>query len=213
MRRLTKLSEPQILADNEADWLAAWKGDKQNATKRYRYRHPDIKGTLVAETGWKCVYCESKIGHNSPGDIEHKVPSSQVHFDWMNLTVACAECNRRKNDHYDAASPFIDPYLDDVERMILHLGPIAVWSGGDTRAEVAVSILDLHSMNRLALVARKVELLQSACHLIERLQTEVDATLKKLHQRDLKRLVAIDGEYSAMLLALLRLKGVDLTAP
>jgi 5-methylcytosine-specific restriction endonuclease McrA len=116
MRNLKKVPTPKILEDNVAAWLAEYLADKANPTKRYRYRNDDIKGALRDETGFKCIYCESKIGHNTPGDVEHKIPSSKVpeeHFTWTNLTIACTECNRRKNDYYETDEGFLDPYNED----------------------------------------------------------------------------------------------------
>jgi hypothetical protein len=63
MRQLQKLPKPAVLEQNEIPWLAAFVDDPDNPTKRYRYRHPEIKSTLRTETSDKCVYCESKIGH------------------------------------------------------------------------------------------------------------------------------------------------------
>lgn len=212
MRKLTKLEKPAVLEENEIEWLAQWLADKASTLKKSRYRHPDIKQTLIAETGWKCVYCESKLGHNTPGDIEHKVPSSKeenLHFAWENLTVACTECNRRKNNFYDPNAPFIDPYIDDAESMVVHIGPIATWRVGDARSEKAIRILDLHSHARVALVARKIELIHSTCHLLERINQEQDPSLKALHLHDLADLTKSDAEYSAMILALLRVKGIN----
>lgn len=62
MRNIEKLPIPGVLNDNWISWTEQYKADKTNNTKKYRYRHPDIKLTLVEETGSKCVYCESKIG-------------------------------------------------------------------------------------------------------------------------------------------------------
>jgi len=104
MRTINKKPKPQVLVDNEDSWLTAFKSDRSNSTKKYRYRDKAIKKALIEETGYKCVYCESKIGHNTPGDIEHKIPSSKnidLHFTWGNLTIACTECNRRKNYYYE----------------------------------------------------------------------------------------------------------------
>src|SRR5262245_50482428 len=112
MRNLIKQPKPDILGENEDKWLEEYLADKNNHTKKYRYRHIDIKSSLRHETHDKCVYCESKLGHNTPGDIEHKIPSSKVdnlHFTWSNLTLACTECNRRKNNFYNNADGFIDP--------------------------------------------------------------------------------------------------------
>src|SRR5262245_28698431 len=118
MRRVTKTAEPDILRLNFQEWTAAYLADRRNETKKYRYRHSDIKECLRAETADKCVYCESKVGHNTPGDVEHIMPSrvdGQMHFVWSNLTLACTECNRRKNAYFDAEKPFLNPYSDDVE--------------------------------------------------------------------------------------------------
>src|SRR4051794_22793171 len=124
MRRVSKLPAPAILAENAATWLAEFCEDPNSGARRYRYRAPEIKAVLREETASKCVYCESKIGHNCPGDVEHKVPSSRcrdLHFEWSNLTIACTECNRRKNAYYDPILPFLDPYEDPVEDLLLHL--------------------------------------------------------------------------------------------
>ena len=134
MRKLEKLPCPKILSDNFDVWTEEFLADTTSSTKKYRYRNPAIKEVLKNETGWKCVYCESKIGHNTPGDVEHKIPSSKaegLHFDWDNLTVACGECNRRKNDHYEVGQEFLDPYIDDVEHEIEHYGPVVGWRNGD----------------------------------------------------------------------------------
>jgi 5-methylcytosine-specific restriction endonuclease McrA len=112
MRKVTKLGEPDVLKSNFGEWTTAFLADQQNQTSRTRYRHSDIKRTLKDETGYKCVYCESKIGHNIPGDVEHMVPSSvdgQMHFLWSNLTIACTECNRRKNAYFSSEKPFLNP--------------------------------------------------------------------------------------------------------
>ena len=160
MRNLQKLPIPHVLATNHETWLAHYLADKLNQTNRYRYRHPDIKSTLRAETGEKCVYCESKIGHNTPGDIEHKVPSSRnenLHFTWENLTIACTECNRRKNDYYEEGDEFLDPYADDVESCIEHYGPVMGWTNGNNRAEITVKMLELDTSARFSLISRKIE--------------------------------------------------------
>src|SRR4051794_19317694 len=106
MIKLKKGKQPQVLADNAADWtkivvdkLVA--GVKPTKTEKGRYNHPEVKTALVAETQGKCAYCESKIRHVSYGDIEHVVPKSDdpnKWFDWLNLTLACDVCNTNKLD-------------------------------------------------------------------------------------------------------------------
>jgi uncharacterized protein (TIGR02646 family) len=131
VRFLKKCQIPAVLAENAERWLADYAADPDNSTKRYRYRNAEIKAAIRNETGWKCAYCESKIGHNTPGDVEHKVPtakSQDLHFSWANLTCACGECNRRKGDYYEQETEFIDPYVDDSKNLY---GTLVRFRAGD----------------------------------------------------------------------------------
>ena len=46
MRTVSKEPEPDILVKNKNTWTAEYIADKQNKTKRYRYRHSEIKSIL-----------------------------------------------------------------------------------------------------------------------------------------------------------------------
>jgi uncharacterized protein (TIGR02646 family) len=202
MRNITKLAEPDVLAANGVSWLQEYLADPNNPTKRYRYRHADIKATLRTETSDKCVYCESKLGHSSHGDIEHKVPSSKVptrHFDWLNLTLACQECNRRKNDFYEEQDGFLDPYADDVETMLEHHGPIVMWKTGEARAEVSVGVLELSSVRRLKLFEMKVQKLVDISNLLERYESAPEpSAIRGLLKLQIREMASPHSEYSAM---------------
>lgn len=195
-----------MLAEHGARWTEELKANPQSKACRYRYRDPEIKSTLKMETNDKCVYCESKIGHNTPGDVEHKIPTSRdidKHFSWDNLTVACTECNRRKNDYYSEEMEFLDPYKDDVESMLVHCGPIVRWITGNSRAEVAVKALGLMDPSRVALVCRKIEKLREVADLLERYREATNAALKGVLRRQLSAMANVPGEYSAMVSATL----------
>ncbi len=210
MRELQKLPKPQVLVANETPWLEEYIADPTNSTRRYRYRHPDIKETLRTETSNKCVYCESKLGHNTPGDVEHKVPTSKAprrHFDWLNLTLACTECNRRKNNFYNEADGFLDPYVDQVDTHLEHHGPVVTWRAGNARGEIFVSTLDLCSESRLPLIGRKVEKLNQLGHLLERFESTQDGLMKGLLARQIREMASPSSEYSAMIESTLRRKG------
>ncbi|OGW44388.1 MAG: hypothetical protein A2X57_07120 [Nitrospirae bacterium GWD2_57_8] len=213
MRKLEKLPCPKILSDSCVEWTVAYVADKKNTTNKYRYRHPDIKVTLKNETGWKCVYCESKIGHNTPGDIEHKIPSSkaeQLHFDWSNLTVACGECNRRKNNYYEVGEEFLDPYVDDVERAIEHYGPIVGWRKGNERAEITAKTLELDTVVRFSLISRKVEKIEELNNVVERYVKEQNPTIRKLMKKKIERMIDSKSEYSGMLKSIIETKGLTI---
>jgi hypothetical protein len=201
VRQITKLSEPCVLAEKAASWTTAYLADPANGTKRYRYRHPDIKHRLKQETSAKCVYCESKIGHNTPGDVEHKIPTSvrqDLHFCWDNLTIACTECNRRKRDFFDSEKPFLDPYSNDIERRICHLGPIVSWCLGDSDAEISIKILKLNTVARLELFIRKAEMIDALNNLAERIRQE-RGPLREVLRAKLREMRSRESEYSGMI--------------
>jgi len=213
MRNLEKLATPNVLVENHDGWLTAFLADKTNKTNKYRYRHPEIKKTLMEETGWKCVYCESKIGHNTPGDIEHKIPSSKVenlHFNWENLTTACTECNRRKNNYYKEGEEFLDPYNENVENAIQHYGPILGWKIGHERAEITVKILELDTKNRFPLISRKIEKIEEVNNVIERYVKEESLAIKKLMKQKIKRMIDKKSEYSGMIKSIMKQKGLTI---
>ncbi|QDV77439.1 HNH endonuclease [Botrimarina mediterranea] len=204
MRKIQKRSCPAILLEKAAEWLKAYQDDSAKSTNRYRYRHEDVKSELVKETGNKCVYCESKIGHSTPGDVEHKVPTAlgtALHFDWNNLTIACTECNRRKSATYDPALGFIDPYNDAVESLVIHHGPIATWKPGDNLAETAVRVLELDSPSRMTLVLQKIEFLRRYSEAVENYKSCTNPTLRKVRKLALDKWKEKDAEYSAMILS------------
>jgi uncharacterized protein (TIGR02646 family) len=206
MRRLTKLETPAILAERAEQWTAAFLAAPNSEAHRFRYRHADIKARLIEETGGKCVYCESKIGHNTPGDVEHKRPSSaepSLHFSWVNLTLACSECNRRKGDYDDGALPFLDPYADDVEDMVVHEGPIVLWQLGNARAETSVRLLELHNQRRAQLIFRKIEKIDEISSLCSRVLENAGSALAEMLKLELEQRKSPAAEYSGMVCAVL----------
>ncbi len=201
MRRLAKLDEPLLLKEKKEYWKQKVRevGSEYYKTK---YRERSIKKILLEETHDKCVYCESKIGHNTPGDVEHKVPVSvkeEGRFEWRNLTIACTECNRRKNDYYDQEKPFINPYVDNVEDILIHMGPLVFHKPGEEIAEISVKVLEIGDIDkRKQLFSRKVDKLKTAMNLMNRIEKVANADLKEMLIKDLHDMGAIGSEYSAM---------------
>jgi uncharacterized protein (TIGR02646 family) len=206
MRNVAKLPEPSILIEKKEEWKAALLADPSDANKNH-YRHPQIKEALKAETHDKCVYCESKIGHNCPGDIEHKIPKSirsDLTFEWDNMTMACSECNRRKGEYYTPACMFLDPNTDDVESLVLHLGTFVFNRPGNIRSEVTVRILQLDSLaleGRPKIIGRKLEKLEAIRHLVERIAATNNPTLKSFLREQLTENCEPSSEFSGMVKA------------
>lgn len=69
------------------------------------YKGDDVVATLKSAFNGKCAYCESKILHVAPPDIEHFRPKGEVAeddthpgywwlaSDWENLLLSCRDCN------------------------------------------------------------------------------------------------------------------------
>ena len=190
-----------MLLDHKAEWDAMLAANPSEHNKN-RYRHQGIKETLLAETQSKCVYCESKLGHNCPGDIEHKCPKRKrpdLVFDWDNMTIACSECNRRKLEYYDPECMFLDPNIDDVESFVIHLGPLVFNVPGNPRAEVAVRMLELDHFNkRKQLIQRKVEKLEEIRNLIERANAADNLSLRAFLLEILTERCSASQEFSGM---------------
>jgi uncharacterized protein (TIGR02646 family) len=200
MRNIPKLPEPAVLSQNKSEWTAAFLSNPSETTQN-RYRHPEIKAKLLTETNSKCVYCESKIGHNCAGDIEHKVPKAkrpELIMDWNNMTIACNECNRRKGQYYDPDCMFLDPNSDDVENLVQHVGPLVFNRPGDTRGEVTVRILELNLATRNSLIERKFEKLESIWNLCNQVAKECNPVLKNFLLKDLSEACDVSSEFSGM---------------
>lgn len=131
------------------------------------YRHHAVKTTIREETCDKCAYCESKVTHTYPGDVEHIVPKSvrpELMLNIYNLTFSCSVCNNKKLDYYDEENPIIDPYTTDPEKHLFALGPLILHKPGDSIGDITEKKLDL---NRMPLVERRKERLESVARLVD----------------------------------------------
>ncbi len=206
MRNLEKLQEPYELKEMRPYWerKVVEVGSDYYKTK---YRSASIKQVLKQETGNKCIYCESKIGHNTPGDVEHKVPVSldeTKRFEWKNLTIACTECNRRKNDYYDNDTMFLDPYRNNVEQQTFHVGPVVFNQPGNDEAEITIRILELSEIEkRNELFTQKVNKLKSTNNLLARIKKCENPVLKTLLLEELEEMTDKSSEYSGMIRSLI----------
>jgi 5-methylcytosine-specific restriction endonuclease McrA len=200
MIKLNKLEEPEILKKNKAEWMKEYVEAKTanrvtNAT-RYRYRHPEIKLKIRKETSDKCAYCESKITHTYPGDIEHILPYSlfpTLIVEWENLTLSCGECNRRKLDYYDAAQPLINPYADEPSDHLYAVGTLIYGKPKNSKGAFAELRLEL---NRTELLERRLERIKALRGLFERYVNEKPGALKDLLFEEVMKEIRTDKEYT-----------------
>jgi uncharacterized protein (TIGR02646 family) len=108
------------------------------------YGHPDIKEQLIAAQDAKCCFCEAKVIHTCPGDVEHFRPKrgfSQsadraiqkpgyywLTYNWDNLLFCCIQCNRRDKANLfplqDEASRATSPADDLTAEQPLFIHPV-----------------------------------------------------------------------------------------
>ncbi len=201
MIKLTKLPEPTVLVTNKVRWTQEYKAAKEAKAAnleelKMRYRHPEIKEQILRETHEKCAYCESKIRHTYPGDIEHIKPKTDFAddiFEWENLTLGCGECNRRKLANYDEEIGILNPYQTDPTQHLYALGSLIFPRPGDDIGKLAYELFEL---NRVPLVERRTDRLDKLRLEVDNYVTQKNELLKKLYKRKLEREMDSSNEYS-----------------
>lgn len=185
MIELTKKNKPQLLIDNGDAWTEDlmkefYQTNAINKTKQNRYSRPEIKAVLIEETKGKCAYCESKVTHIYPGDIEHIIPKSKfprLTFTWNNLTFGCYWCNNKKRNFLDRANMLLNPYKDNTNEHIRAFGPIICHINSSQRGEVTWRLLEL---NRPELRDKRQEKIEELQVLIDKYNLTANPTLKGL---------------------------------
>ncbi len=110
---------PKILRDANARGPKATKklndayddGQRDFEFKSNIYGDKSVKAALVKAQHKKCCFCESKVTHISPGDVEHFRPKGGFRqkasdplttpgyywlaYEWSNLFLSCTLCNQR----------------------------------------------------------------------------------------------------------------------
>lgn len=204
MIKLKKLDKPAILVRNATTWTSVFIGKvsaklEPTPTESNRYRHPEVKAVLIAETHGKCAYCESKLLHIHHGDVEHIIPKSlapEKRFEWENLTLACEVCNQKKSDKDPFIEHIIDPYITDPAQHLVFTGPIIFPLGTEEGRNTQI-LLDL---NRPALVERRKEHLDHIMKIIDLvLNKNLPLVTRKSIYTNLKMNEAADNSaYAAM---------------
>lgn len=209
MIKLTKGAVPQVILEHGAAWTSVWVDHVENGTviseaDKGRYRHPQIKSAIVQETAEKCAYCESKVTHTYPGDVEHLLPKRRrpdLFVEWPNLTLGCSVCNNRKGDYYSEEEPLVNPYVDNPAEHIVFHGPLAFHVSGSARGERTSRRLGL---SRTPLVERRSERVTSLKPLIDRWAEQDEGELKDLLLAAIREELADEQEYAAALRAFAR---------
>jgi uncharacterized protein (TIGR02646 family) len=213
MRRLEKDPEPIILTEKKAVWLADYlaylAGDPNIPAKAAtRYNHPDIKDAVKKETYDKCLYCESKITHTQPGDIEHILPKRlypNLTFEWENLSLACRICNQNKGDYNDPKQSLINPYKDAPQEFLRALGPFVEGIDPKLRGKLTVRKFNL---NRTELLEWRAEVVTRIQPLVELWKKADEGSEKEALRHELLHFADQRAEYTLVTKAYLESHGI-----
>lgn len=214
MIQLTVFPKPQVLVDNDEDWtktLMEFINNGQNVpdADKNRYRHADIKTQVKSETNEKCVYCESKVSHQYPGDIEHIIPKAiypRLTFTWKNLTFVCYWCNNHKRDYVGKnSSKLLNPYNDVISEHLYFFGPLLMHINNSVRGEITWKQIKL---NRKELIDRRSDKLKELQNLIDKYEREVILALKQILLNEILDFANEDQEYSFACNCYLSAKGI-----
>lgn len=201
MIKLTKQPKPQMLIDNAEDWtkeLLSYvnRGEKAPDTVKNRYNQAEIKATLEKETHGKCMYCEGYIGAVSFSHIEHFRPKASypaMTYVWENLGLGCPVCNINKNDVFDEALPYVNPYYENPDDYFIFLGTMVMQKPGSARAENMKNQLKL---NRSELMEQRKEAIENVTNLVERYKGEKNPATKTMLRKNIELELGPDKEYS-----------------
>lgn len=200
MIRLYKRPAPDILVQNAGEWTRELltvleEGRELTHAQRYRYRHQDIKTTLIEETYNKCAYCESKCRHVHSGEIDHIIPFSErpdLFVEWKNLTFTCKECNHKKGAYFSDVEPIVQPYEDDPEDHFWFCGPLML-----EKDEKGFRTAQLLRLSRMALVEKRGEAIEKVNLLIRRWLELPDGETKGFVKQQIVAAAAAEAEFSA----------------
>ena len=203
MIKLTKCDKPRVLVEKGHSWkveyVAGVKIGNLTDSQRYRYRHPDIKEALRAETHEKCAYCESKISHVHPGEIDHIFPVSRrpdLCVEWNNLTLVCSECNRRKSDYYNEEEPLINPYIDEPSEYLIFFGPLVLH-----RDAMGFRTTKQIELSRTQLIERKQERIEQLNMLVQQWREMPNGPTRQFLREEIMQYASDDAEFAGTIRA------------
>ncbi len=131
---LTTLGGPHIRKALKAHKRNPKRLAKNWSPDRAIYGHATVKSALISAQYGKCCYCESKVEHVCPGDVEHYRPKMGwrqndndplqipgyfwLSYEWSNLLYSCENCNRRYKKN-------LFPLSDPSKRVVAPFGDVS----------------------------------------------------------------------------------------
>jgi uncharacterized protein (TIGR02646 family) len=114
MRKIVRSPAPDVLKDNSENWGLEYRNKKeQDPTHSFSWRQVNgirvnhyILPGLKAMSEDHCHYCDGYPPGKADETIDHFKPKGNPEFfhlvyDWENLFLACADCQRHKMERFD----------------------------------------------------------------------------------------------------------------
>lgn len=211
MHNIVRLTEPEILKNNNARWTQELlneierKGDYNKVEDSFKkhYKHKEVSDSLKEMNGGGyCFYCEQKIGKTDYAHIEHFKPKNQfpeLSFSWKNLHLSCHKCNIKKGTKWNGENPIIDP-CDDETDVCEHV-KYSLWdlSGESENALTTIDTFYLNDKNeRPELVESRKKVFLELIRVLQEINATKDNVKRRKQIERLKRF-ASDFEYKGMI--------------
>ena len=109
------------------------------------------------------------------------------------MDLSCQIYNTFKNDVFDEALPYINPYYENPDDFFLFLGTMIMQKPGCARAENMKNQLKL---NRGELMEQRKEAIEKITNLVERYNGEGNASIKNMLRKNIELELAPDKQFS-----------------
>jgi uncharacterized protein (TIGR02646 family) len=214
MVKLVRPDKPISLHNNGAEWTSillkkcvklstidpkdkdyAFAKKEVDAAEKH-YDQPDIREALHLLTmgniaSGKCVYCETFITAKNISDIEHFEPKSlypEHCYEWENLLLSCAGCNRppSKGAHDTRNFPIINPTTDDPAVYFTYKESKITVKDDVEDTVIAQRTIDVCNLRRIELRRPRFEISDSFEDLKLKLKNEIQ-DYKRLSQKRAKQ--------------------------
>jgi uncharacterized protein (TIGR02646 family) len=112
---IKRLEEPRVLAEGKDRWRDKYLAERAKMPKKRppsaQYAHQDIIAALSAMSCHKCFYCEQST-KQCDKEIDHYIEVAErpeLAFEWSNLYLCCAGCNRKVPNTSIPVADCLDP--------------------------------------------------------------------------------------------------------
>jgi len=106
-----------------------------------------IKRMIAGMSNWHCAYCQSPVGADQAGQVEHFQPKNlfpTLAYDIGNYFLGCEACNTQKLDKWPSGGGYVRPDEGKpASRFVFHEDGTVTSAPGDGDADVTIRDFEL----------------------------------------------------------------------